>query len=145
MKFNTILIVFTLVVLGMASCQKDDDYEKYKEYAPAEEVTGEYMVTWYLPDMTPYTDPVLLTIYNSSNGDSIWIDDMENFWQFKVKTAVSGNSFSVTDGTDLIWDDNTTITEGSVTESGDISMKVEWASDPGNVYICKGTRRTGFE
>lgn len=145
MKTVKLILLLVSAAFVFNSCTKDNYYEEFKEFAPNSELLGEYWVTYYDIDGNELADPSILMVYNTSDAsDSIWIDDMENFWQFKVKAKVTDNSFSITEGKDLVWDDNTTITKGKVTD-GNIYMELEWASDPGTIYVCKGKRRTGFE
>lgn len=145
---NKILKVFMsifLIGIIMGSCTKDDAYLDHREMAPNSDFCGEYMVTYSDVDGVPYDDPSILLVYNSANDESkIWIDDNYNFWQYKVKANLSGSNFSVNKGFDEIWDDSTTITKGSFS-NGNIYLEIEWASDPGTIYYCKGTKRTGFE
>ena len=136
-----ILFIFTLVIA--ISCEKDDKWKDFQTFNSAYPVCGQYYVTWTL-DGVAQGDPTILSVYNTSKGDGIWIDDNKQFWSFKVKANLSGNTFSVNKGVDLFYDDSTTISSGSVTNDN-IYMKVEWKSDSGNVYVCQGKRQTGFE
>lgn len=145
MKIYKLFIIFALFGVILTACQKEDDYTKYKEFAPNSELLGEFVVSYYDVDMNPLLEDALMMVYNTATSeDSVWVDDMMNFWQYKVKAKVNGTSFAVDQGKDLIWDDNTSITKGSV-DGDKIYLELEWASDPGTIYICKGTRKTGFE
>ncbi|MFZ4411795.1 MAG: lipid-binding protein [Bacteroidales bacterium] len=138
-----ILFIFTLFVA--LSCVKDDKWKDFQTFNSAYPVCGQYHVTWSLNGvLQDPPGPTILSLYNSAKGDSIWVDDNKLFWQFKVKAGLSGSNFAVSKGYDQIWDDSTTITKGSVTNDA-IYMEVEWASSPGDVYVCQGKRQTGFE
>jgi hypothetical protein len=148
------LFIFTLVIA--ISCEKDDKWKDFQKFDSTYPVCGQYSVSWTLAGV-PQGDPTILSVYNSSKGDGIWIDDNKHFWSFKVKANLSGSNFSVYKGFDEYYDDSTTITKGSVTtKTGTNSlgeeityeyfyMEIEWASSPGDVFICQGRRQTGFE
>ncbi|NVN93728.1 MAG: hypothetical protein HXX18_00450 [Bacteroidetes bacterium] len=137
-----ILFIFTLVIA--LSCEKDDKWKDSQTFDSSYPVCGTYVVTWTQGGSLALPDPTILTVYNSANHDGIWIDDNKQFWTFKVKANLSGNTFSVTKGIDILLNDSTTIKNGSV--SGDnIYMELEWVSDPGKIYVCQGKRQTGFE
>jgi len=136
-----ILFIFALAIA--ISCEKDDKWKDSQTFDPTYPICGQYFVTWTL-NGAEANDPSILSVYNSSKYDGIWIDDNKHFWQFKVKANLSGNSFSVTKGFDEYWDDSTTITNGSIV-NGIISFNVEFASSPGDTFVCHGSRQTGFE
>jgi len=153
------LLTITLCLIILSSCQKDPvvEYVELGKYLP-----GEWWVTYVV------TDENGAEVYNSgysklttsntaaNTATDMWITDNGNFWQFQVKATanVEQKTFSVLEGTDIIYDDNTTVTDGKVivdggiTKSGNVTdsiyMELEWASDPGTIYICSGVRRTGF-
>lgn len=99
-----------------------------------------------------------LITYNTSdnNETEMWLTDDDTFWWYKVKVNINLEdlTFSVTDGVDLRFDDNTTITNGKIipnaatppsgVKADSIYFEVEWASDPGTIYVGSGYRRTGF-
>jgi hypothetical protein len=136
-----ILLIFTLVMA--LSCVKDDKWEDFQTFNSAYPVCGQYYVNWTLNGAVA-NDPSILSVYNSSKNDGIWIDDNKHFWQFKVKVNLNGTNFSVVKGYDEYWDDSTTITNGSAV-NGIISFSVEFKSSPGDVFVCQGKRQTGFE
>ncbi len=137
----SLLFLFTLAIA--LSCQKDDKWKDFQKFDESYPLNGQYSVTWSLNGAVQ-GDPTILSVYNTADHQGIWIDDNLHFWQFKVKANVSGNNFSVTKGVDEIWDDSTTITNGSIVD-GNFSMNVEWVSSAGDVYVCKGKLQTGFE
>lgn len=151
--FAYITLVFVLG-LGLAACEPEGPD---MEYSPVWPVSGEWWVTYEFDDGTGNIDDhygvghTRLLTYNDADdaGDSIWVNDNENFWEFIVKAGVNveAKTFSVTEGKDLVWDDNTTITKGQVfeLEGGDsIYMEIVWASDPTTTYIVSGRRVKGF-
>jgi hypothetical protein len=144
MKSKIFLLLAVATAMFVASCEKDDAWKDHQDFAPNKDVAGEYWVQYWV-NGTPQADPSVLLIYNTaSDASKIWVDDQGNFWDYKVKTNVGGTNFSVNKGIDIQHDDTTTITNGRV--FGDsISLELEWVSDPGTIYVCKGKRRTGFE
>ncbi|MFA5417629.1 MAG: lipid-binding protein [Bacteroidales bacterium] len=153
-----LIIGFTLLLGIMMSCDKMKDpkvdYVNLGKYLP-----GEWWVTYTVDGVDIYDmgHTVLTTSNTAANTSTdMWVTDNGNFWTFQVKaTADPGNyTFSVIDGTDIMYDDTTTITNGRVFIDGGISkagnvtdsiyMEIKWASDPGTIYVCSGVRRTGF-
>lgn len=105
--------------------------------------------------------PVFFQTYNASSNvsDSLWIDDLGNFWDFKV-LATSDYSNLTFKGSGLIntyYSDTVNINNGKIllkaghSKSGNITdsiyMEVQFSDDQpayGNTYIITGTARTGF-
>jgi hypothetical protein len=98
-----------------------------------------------------------LSTYNSAaNNNEIWIDDLENSWQFKVKAQAdySNLTFAANQQDNEYYPIKVNITEGKVlpglghSKTGNvtdsITMKVEFSDDPGNVYTISGHGRTKF-
>ena len=138
----SILFVFTLIIA--ISCEKADKWKDFQTFDPANlPITGQYHVSWYLNGAVQ-GKPTILSLYASPNKDGVWVDDNKEFWSFKVKANFNGNTFSITKGVELLYDDSTTIKNGAVTNDS-IYMEVEWVSDAGNTYVCRGKRQTGFE
>lgn len=135
------LFLFTVVLIS--SCVKDDKWKDFQTFDATYPVCGQYQAYW-LFDGDTIAGPTTLSLYNTANNVGIWIDDNKQFWQFKVKANLSGSNFSINKGYDLTWDDSTTVTNGSVVDDN-IYMELEWKSDPGSIYVCKGKRQTGFE
>jgi hypothetical protein len=135
------LFIFTLVIV--LSCEKEDKWKDFQKFDPSYPISGQYSVNWTLNGVEQ-SDPTILSVYNSANYDGIWIDDNKHFWQFKVKANLNGSNFSIVKGFDEYWDDSTTITNGRVVNDS-IYMELEWNSSPGDIYICRGKRQTGFE
>ena len=137
----------TILIIGLMGCEKDI----VVEYADAYPIAGTWWVTYQFDDGAGnigdwygvgYTK---LFVYNTSlDNDSIWIDDHDNFWQYKVKSFYTGSTFSVDQGNDVRWGDATTVAKGQVIDNDSIYMEIEWASDPGTIYICSGVRYDGF-
>jgi hypothetical protein len=106
--------------------------------------------------------PFFFTTYNttSNSPDSLWIDDLGNFWNFKV-TAVANYSaltFQVNGAINNYYLDTVVIANGKIlpkaghSRAGNITdsiyMEAKFSDDNpayGNTYIIAGTARTGFD
>ena len=95
---------------------------------------------------------------SSNNPNEIWIDDVKNFWNFKVKATADPNglTFSASSAQNQRGDDITVnITNGKITKNGGvqnngspadyITMDVEFSDDPGTIYRLEGVRYSGLE
>jgi hypothetical protein len=100
---------------------------------------------------------VKIATYNtSSNNDTIWVDDLGNTWQFKVKAKANYDSLSFkTSGAEneyyaitvnltggKIFPNGGKSKTGNVTDS--IYMQAEFSDDPGTIYTISGHARTRF-
>lgn len=106
-----------------------------------------------------------LYTYNTAAEETnkMWISDDGNFWAYTVKANcnVEGRSFgsddsltSTADWGGSPYDIKVLIRNGKVIEGGghstsgvvcdSIYFEVEYEDDPGTIYYCAGTRRTGF-
>lgn len=108
-------------------------------------------------DGTPWTDYVKIATYNTaSNPDSIWIDDLENTWQFKCKAKIDLSSmvFSTQEAQNEYYNITVTITNGKILPNAakslsgnttdSIYMEAEFSDDPGTKYVLAGHARTKF-
>jgi hypothetical protein len=101
-----------------------------------------------------------LTTYNTANnGDSIWVDNLENAgpFSFKVMTQVDYKtlSFSVSGSPNLYINNTVNILNGQILLNAghslggnvvdSIYMQTQFSNDSTNAtYVISGTRRTGF-
>ena len=97
--------------------------------------------------------------YNTAanNPNEIWIDDMQNFWDFKIKATADPNNltFSATDAPNVSYECTVTVTNGKIIKNGGkqnngspadyITMDVEFSDDPGTIYRFEGVRYSGLE
>ena len=130
----------------------------------AVKVANEWWVNYYVdgqPQNSKFSK--LMTSNTAANNDSIWIDDLGNFWQVKFKAIFNADSltFKATkasneyyccnpDGTPMtititaakIMPNAAHSVTGVVTDS--IYFKIMYTDDPapGTVYEVKGTGRT---
>src|SRR6476660_4439210 len=94
MKKITILSIITLFLL--ASCKKD---LPTIGGTAAQKMANEWWVTLDSVGITDYYGAGHLKIgtYNTAaNNDSIWIDDFQNIWPFKIKAAANFNDLTFT-------------------------------------------------
>jgi hypothetical protein len=117
-------------------------------------VANEWWVNYYVDGVDQYKTVKLSTYNVAANNDSIWIDDLENFWQvkFRAKFNADNLTFSAANATNEYYESSVTVTEGKimpkmaksatgvVTDS--IYFKIEYSDDPGTIYEVKGTGRT---
>jgi hypothetical protein len=154
MKKITILSIIALFLL--ASCKKD---LPTIGGTAAQKMANEWWVTLDSVGITDYYGAGHLKIgtYNTAaNNDSIWIDDFQNIWPFKIKAAANFNdlTFTSTNSPSQYTAITVNVTEGKIfpnlghSKSGNIvdsiHMKVEFSDDPGFIYELNGTARTRF-
>jgi len=100
---------------------------------------------------------VKIATYNtSSNADSIWVDDLENTWQFKVKAKANFDSLSFTtsQAQNEYYNITVNLTNGKIfpnqgrSKTGNVTdsiyMQAEFSDDPGTIYTISGHARTRF-
>jgi hypothetical protein len=154
-----IFIITGLIVLSFYACQKYDDPDV--KYASTYPLSGEWWVTLRDTSLAILVNYSPLLTYNTSSdkGDSLWVDDGGNIWQFKVKAACNAKerTFS-TDSTVSAFPEypikidikgGTVVLKGGITRTGNVTdsiyMRIGFEDDPGTVYIISGIRRTGFQ
>jgi len=154
MKRVTIYLLLLLGLIGIfSSCSKD---LPDPGGTGAEKLSGEWFVKVTYDGNT--TDYIKIMTYNAAaNNDSLWVDDLESFWQFKVKAKFDGGglTFATTNAQNGYYDSKVTISNGKViqnastTESGavvdSIYFEAKFDDDPDNLtYIFSGHMRSGF-
>ncbi|PWT76891.1 MAG: hypothetical protein C5B59_05375 [Bacteroidetes bacterium] len=99
---------------------------------------------------------VFLTTYNTSADDSIWVDDLTNTWQYKVKAKINYNTlaFSTTKAQNEYYNITVDIIDGKIlpkagkSKSGvatdSINFRVVFSDSPPDTFTVAGTARTGF-
>ena len=105
---------------------------------------------------------IFISTYNTSSNspDSLWVDDLGNFWDFKiVATANYSNlTFSAKGVMNNYYADTVNINNGIIlpkaaySKAGNITdsiyMEAQFSDDSpafGNTYIIAGSARTGFD
>lgn len=154
-------IFIAIVLFTIVSCEKAFDPGKTK----AKDVSNEWWADLYQNGAAIYGSPSKVMTYNTAaDNDSIWVDDLGNLWNFKVKAKFDAKAltFQATNSTDAYYDSihptaapaTVTITDGKVmlkaaksatgVVTDSIYFKVEFSDDPGTIYEIKGTARTGW-
>ena len=150
-----------LLCMAITSCQKEDIGGTATESLAGDWYVQANMVN---ADGSVIEDPYglgrfhLLT-YNTSanNPNEIWIDDIKNFWNFKVKANGDINTltFGAASAENQRGDEITiNITNGKIIKNGGmqnngspadyITMDVEFSDDPGTIYRLEGVRYSGL-
>lgn len=160
MKKVLYLATLLLCAVLTTSCEKEE-----VGGTATESLAGEWYVTANIVDNGQVIeDPYgigrfnILTYNTSANtGDEIWVDDMDNFWSFKVKASADVNAltFSASNVQNQSYDCTVTITNAKVIKKGGvqnngspadyITMDVEFSDDPGTIYRLEGVRYSGLE
>ena len=151
-----------LLCMAITSCQKEDIGGTATESLAGQWYVQANMVN---ADGSVIEDPYglgrfqILT-YNTSanNPNEIWIDDIKNFWNFKVKANGDINTltFGAASAENQRGDEITiNITNGKIIKNGGmqnngspadyITMDVEFSDDPGTIYRLEGVRYSGLE
>ena len=161
MNMKKVLYLATLLLCAIftTSCEKEE-----VGGTATESLAGEWYVTANIVDNGQVIeDPYgigrfnILTYNTSANtGDEIWVDDMDNFWSFKVKASADVNAltFSASNVQNQSYDCTVTITNAKVIKKGGvqnngspadyITMDVEFSDDPGTIYRLEGVRYSGL-
>lgn len=160
LKYLSFLFFALALSISFVSC------EKVESIADESDIVAEDMMgSWYVEFLVDGTDVYHLgfnkiNTYNTSanNGTSMWIDDNENIWAFKIDCPINSSDqtfsgsglYSNYDGYEIDLD----ITNGQITKNGTtspsgvttdmISYDVEFSDDPGTVYQIVGYRYTGL-
>ena len=150
-----------LLCMAITSCQKEEIGGTATESLAGQWYVQANMVN---ADGSVIEDPYglgrfqILT-YNTSanNPNEIWVDDIKNFWNFKVKANGDINTltFGAVNAENQRGDEITiNITNGKIIKNGGmqnngspadyITMDVEFSDDPGTIYRLEGVRYSGL-
>jgi hypothetical protein len=147
------LIFIAVVLFTIISCNKAFD----PGATSTVKVANEWWVNLYLNGKAQYSSFGKIETYNTSaNTDSMWIDDLGNIWQFKIRSMFNADSltFSVSSAPNYwpkypitvsvmngkIMHNQAKSATGLPTDS--IYFKVIFSDDPTDTYEIKGTART---
>lgn len=163
------LYIYTMILVAgvfLFSCEKDDILD-----TATVDMAGEWYVTVDAVDdqgETVYEDPFddgsfLLDTYNTASDDTteMWIDDNDNFWEFKSKINInySALTFDVTDypiydGCISTISDGKILYDAATTPSGEVAdsivFYISFSDDTYpekygySKYRVAGYRYTGF-
>lgn len=142
----------------LTACEKDEIGG-----TATEELAGEWYVNVDLVDANNnvvYTDEekFIVNTYNTAKNipGEMYVDDLRNFWEFKVKTSVDGLTFKTNEPADNeYYDCKVNITEGKVlpkaatnphgTKADSIVFYVSFSDDDNPTkYRISGYRYTGL-
>jgi Lipid-binding putative hydrolase len=120
-------------------------------------VANEWWVTFKLGDQDLIGTHVKIATYNTSdNKDSIWVDDLQNTWSFKVKAKADYKAltFETNNAQNEYYDIQVKITNGKILHQAgksrvgnitdSIYLEATFTDDPDNKYILSGTARTMY-
>ena len=150
-----------LLCMAITSCQKEDIGGTATESLAGQWYVQANMVN---ADGSVIEDPYglgrfqILTYNTSANTpNEIWVDDIKNFWNFKVKANGDINTltFGAVNAENQRGDEITiNITNGKIIKNGGmqnngspadyITMDVEFSDDPGTIYRLEGVRYSGL-
>ena len=120
-----------------------------------------WWVNYYVGGVALLPKPVFYSTYNTSanQNDSMWIDDLGQFWDFKGKVALNYQAltFSSPLSVNVYYADTAKIANGKILHLGghsrlgfatdSIYMELQFSDDSspyGTTYVLQGTARTGF-
>jgi len=153
MKKVSLILITALLIFS--ACQKLKD----PGATAAVKVANEWWVTLDsvgIPDYYGIGHLKIATYNTSANDNTIWIDDYQNIWPFKIKTPVDYNTltFSTTAAQSEYTNITVNVTDGKIfpklghSRSGNvvdsIHMGIEFSDDPGTMYEINGVERTRF-
>jgi hypothetical protein len=148
-------IFIAFVLLAIAGCKKSFDPGATK----AKDIANEWWVNLYQGGKALYGSYGKIATYNTAtNTDTMWIDDLGNIWQFKIRSPFNPTdlTFKATNAPNY-WPNypiTVTVTDGKVmlkaaksatgVVTDSIYFKVVFSDDPNTTYEIKGTARTGW-
>lgn len=159
-----LLFILILPSLVFTACDTMEDPEI--EYAPTWPISGEWYVRFETETAPNQWEDVygsylkILTYNTAANTkDTVWIDDLNNVWSFKVKCpiVVSNKTFGMADSAlnnDTAYPIKVIVKGGFVSlgtaksisgvKTDSIYFTIGFSDDPGTAYRLSGHRRTGF-
>jgi hypothetical protein len=151
---NRIFGIFALSILFSMSCTK-----KLENPGATATVTmsNEWWVTWKIGTTDLIGTHVLFSTYNTSQNvaDSLWLDDLLNYYQFKCKVLADPKSlsFSTDSSQNEYYDVRVHIANGKIILNGgagkstgsvvdSIYMQATFGDDPVDTFIVSGVARS---
>lgn len=147
-----LILIATIIIVILSGCIKTED----PGGPTAKPLANEWWITVTVDGNDILGGHVAFTTYNSApDQDSIWVDDLGNFWNFKVKARADYKAltFSTTDAQNDYYDSKVTLSNGKIlpnaghSKTGNIAdsiyVEAKFNDDPDNLtYIISGTART---
>ena len=150
------LFVLTSLIVALGACQKD--YET--PTIPGSDMSEEWWVQFTVGGVDVYNlGHMHFMTYTTAaaDGKELYIDDLQNAWQFKAKcpiTSLGSRTFAGDSLQNEYYDVKASVRNGKVfpgagrsrtgRKTDSIYMEIEFADDPGTVYEYSGHARTGF-
>jgi hypothetical protein len=149
-----------LLCMAFTACEKEEIGG-----TSAESLAGEWYVYGNIVDNGQVVeDPygigrfTIMTYSTAANtANEIWIDDVSNFWNFKIKATADANglTFSASSASNQRGDEITVnVTNGKIIKNGGkqnngspadyITMDVEFSDNPGTIFRLEGVRYSGL-
>ena len=151
--YGTVLLGVIMIIAS--SCTKKSDYNPGT--TNASKVANGWWCTMTVGGVDIGAGTFFLSTYNTAdNKDSIWIDDLGNSYQFKVKAKadMSALTFKTTGATNETYPITVDINGGKVlpragkSKAGNVTdsiyFEAVFSDDPTTTYVVAGTARTGF-
>lgn len=155
-KIFSYAVLFSIII-GIGACKKSS-FDPGTTKSP--NASNGWWVT-YSVGGSPIYGPVFFSTYNTSadKADSMWIDDLEHFWQFKGKVALDYKALTFSNPScqneyytsDAKIANGKILTKGGHSKSGvvtdSIYFEIQFSDDTtpyGTTYQVSGTARTGF-
>lgn len=166
MRYNIIFKKLSFLFLTLAFSASFVSCEQQESVPDASGIVAEDMMgSWYVEFLIDGVDVyglgyTKLNTYNTSvnDGSSMWIDDNENTWWFKVDCPINMNTMTFS-GTGLYsnvegYEVDVNITNGQIFKNSitapsghsadKIYFEAEFSDDPGTIYQLVGYRYTGY-
>src|SRR5688500_737074 len=159
-KLFAYIFLASAAMIGV-SCQEDLEPGGTK----VQDMAGEWWVKYEVETAPNTWEDVaggyykMMTYNTSSDSEEIWIDDLEHFWEYKVKVPVdlTAKTFAATAAANAVYESAVTIENGVVITGGGTSVSgvvtdsihfvASFDDDDvtfGTKYRVSGHRRTGF-
>jgi hypothetical protein len=147
--------------VAFTSCQEEPDPGGTK----VQDLAGEWWVKYEVETSPGVYEDILggyykmMTYNTASDTEEIWVDDLEHFWEYKVKVPVNltSKTFAVTGAANASYESAVTIESGVIITGGGMSVSgvqtdsihfvASFDDDDspfGTQYRVSGHRRTGF-
>ena len=158
-KISFMFLAFALSI-SFVSCEQQESVPDDSGIA-AEDMMGSWYVEFLVDGVDVYGLGLQkINTYNTSENDgtSMWIDDNEHTWYFKVNCPINPSNMTFS-GTGLYsnydgYEVDVNITNGQITKNGTTSLggytadeiyfEAEFSDDPGTIYQLVGYRYTGY-
>ena len=159
-KIISIFLALFALSFVFSSCKKTFDVG---QTATVNMSNGWWLTFYDAADSSQQSNTVFFTTYNTSENktDSMWIDDLGNFWDFKGKVAIdyAAHTFNSTLSENQYYSSEAKILNGQIFPKGghsktgvvtdSIYFQIQFSDDGSSngyetTFYATGTARTGF-